>query len=221
LAVGEPELLSRASAAAPEQALRRAAWLKQLYRWHWVSAAVSLVGLLMFAITGITLNHAADIAARNEVELREAMLPASLMAVLADAAPDEAAALPEPVRQWLETELGSKLAGRTAEWSEDEVFVSLPRPGGDAWLRVDRTSGAVEYEISDRGWIAWFNDLHKGRHTGLAWSAFIDIFALACIVFAGSGLLILKMHAAHRPMAWPLLALGAVLPALVLLLFVH
>ncbi len=45
---------------------------------------------------------------------------------------------------------------------------ALPRPGGDAWLSVERDSGAISYEITDRGWIAYLNDLHKGRKPGTA-----------------------------------------------------
>ncbi|MZE43442.1 hypothetical protein GTY49_10850, partial [Streptomyces sp. SID5477] len=41
----------------------RSFWLKQLHSWHWISAAVSLVGMILFAVTGITLNHAASIPA--------------------------------------------------------------------------------------------------------------------------------------------------------------
>jgi hypothetical protein len=39
---------------------RRAFWLKHLHQWHWVSAAIRLVSMLLFAITGITLNHASQ-----------------------------------------------------------------------------------------------------------------------------------------------------------------
>lgn len=211
---------SRVAAAdsAGRRALQRASWLRHLYRWHWVSAAVSLVGLVLFAFTGFTLNHAADIEARAVVQAREANLPAVLLAGLQPADDDR---LPQAVSGWLAQELEVEIGERSAEWSEDEAYVSMPRPGGDAWLRIDRESGLVEYEDSDRGWIAWLNDLHKGRHTGPAWGWFIDIFAAACLVFALTGLLILGLHARNRPMAWPLLALGAVLPALVLLLFVH
>ncbi|HRO59007.1 MAG TPA: PepSY-associated TM helix domain-containing protein [Burkholderiaceae bacterium] len=207
-------------AGAHAGALRRAAWLKRLYRWHWISAAVSLVGLLSFAFTGFTLNHAADIEARPRVQTHEAMLPESLHERLADVAPGEAP-LPDALVRWLAAEVAIDVAGRPAEWSADEVYLSLPRPGGDAWLRIDRESGELEYERTDRGWIAWLNDLHKGRHAGAAWSLFIDVFAIACLAFAATGLAILAMHAPRRPLAWPLVALGAVLPAILLLLFVH
>lgn len=34
-----------------------------LRQWHWVSSALCLAGMLLFAVTGITLNHATDIEA--------------------------------------------------------------------------------------------------------------------------------------------------------------
>ena len=37
---------------------------KTLLRWHWISSALCLIGMLGFAITGFTLNHAADIEAQ-------------------------------------------------------------------------------------------------------------------------------------------------------------
>src|SRR3546814_10812573 len=50
---------------------RKAFWLKQLHMWHWMSSAISLIGLLLFAITGFTLNHAADIEASPVVAERK------------------------------------------------------------------------------------------------------------------------------------------------------
>ncbi len=198
----------------------RAAWLKTLHQWHWISSALCLVGMLLFAFTGITLNHAADIAARPVVTTLKAQLPADLRATLAG--PEEAKQpLPPPLRAWLAGEFRLTLDAREAEWSADEIYLSLPRPGGDAWLRIQREDGAAEYERTDRGWISYFNDLHKGRHTGRAWSWFIDIFSVACVVFSVTGLLILKMHATQRPSTWPMVALGLVAPLLLVILFIH
>ena len=116
---------------------------------------------------------------------------------------------------------GMFIRDAAAEWSADEIYLALPRPGGDAWLRIDLASGEVEYEHTDRGWIAWLNDLHKGRHTGTAWSWFIDLFSIACLVFSITGLLILQVHADKRPAIWPVVGLGALIPVLLALLFIH
>jgi hypothetical protein len=96
----------------------------------------------------------------------------------------------------------------------------MPRPGGDAWLRI-AADGAAEYEKTDRGMVSWLNDLHKGRNTGGVWSWFIDIFAGACMVFAITGFLIMKLHAANRPSTWPVIGFGMLVPILLALLFTH
>ncbi|NDY93987.1 PepSY-associated TM helix domain-containing protein [Ideonella livida] len=198
--------------------------LHTLLRWHWISSALALAGLLLFSVTGFTLNHAADIESRPVVRTWQEDLPPELAAALRQAAPADGleAPLPEPLRLWLsQTHALHVAAGQPAEWRDGELYLGLPRPGGDAWLRVDLPSGQAEFEDSDRGWIAWANDLHKGRHAGPAWAVFIDLMALACGVFSLTGLLILHRHAAQRPLTWPLTALGLLLPVLVLLLAVH
>ncbi len=205
-------------------ARRRARWVRLLHQWHWISSAICLVGMILFAFTGITLNHAGQIESRPQVTRVEGRLPDALLHALngdeSEGGETAAAPLPAGVLRWLESELGVRVAG-TAEWSVDEVYLPLPRPGGDAWLRIDRELGEVEYERTDRGWVAWLNDLHKGRHTGRAWAWFLDIFSLACLVFSLSGLLLLKVHAGNRRMTWPLVAGGLVLPVLLIVLFIH
>jgi hypothetical protein len=192
-----------------------------MYRWHWISAGICLVAMLMFSITGITLNHSSQISATPVVSTRDAQLPAPLLARIARAAQTEKAPLPPAVADWIESSIRVDDRGRDAEWSDDEVYLSLPRPGGDAWLSIDRKSGAVHYERTERGWISYLNDLHKGRNAGPIWSAFIDVFAGACVLFAGTGLYLLKTHAPRRPSTWPLVALGLMLPVVLLILFVH
>jgi uncharacterized protein len=200
---------------------RRAFWLKHLHQWHWVSAAICLVSMLLFSITGITLNHAAQIPAKPTVTMREEKLPAPLLERLKEDAESEKAPLPSIVSDWLAERLDVSTSGRSTEWSEDEVYVSMPEPGGDAWLTIDRATGDVQYEHTDRGAISWLNDLHKGRNAGAMWGWFIDIFAVACVLFAGTGLFLLKMHSSRRPGTWPFVALGVVIPLLVIVLFVH
>ncbi|WP_367646210.1 PepSY-associated TM helix domain-containing protein [Azonexus fungiphilus] len=213
---------SAASAPTIDQATRRSRWLKQLHSWHWISSAICLVGMLLFALTGITLNHAGEIEAAPQRHSVVGQLPAAeLAAVVQIAGQAQAAPLPASLRHWLATTRALAVPDLPAEWSADEVYLALPRPGGDAWLRIDTGSGEFEYEVTDRGWISYFNDLHKGRHTGTAWRWFIDLFAVACLVFSISGLLILKLHAVHRPAIWPVVGLGAVLPALLAILFIH
>ena len=202
---------------------RRAVYLKQLHQWHWISSAICLMAMLLFSITGFTLNHAAQIGATPEVTKRTASVPPALLPQLRAYAAEHAdaeAPLPDGIASWASGAFPADLRGRAAEWTEEDAYVALPRPGGDAWLRIG-VDGKAEYEKTDRGWISWLNDMHKGRNTGPVWSWFIDIFALACVVFCITGFLILKYHAANRPSTWPVIGLGIVLPAVLALLFVH
>jgi hypothetical protein len=210
------------SAVEKRDPQRRSYWLKTLHRWHWISAAICLVSMLGFSITGITLNHASQISARPITRTQQAELPHALReALAAQATAGEDDALPVELIEWARSTLSVQLSGRQPEWSSDELYVSLPRAGGDAWIAIDLANAAVEYESTDRGWVAWFNDLHKGRNTGPAWRWFIDVFAFATLVFCLTGLLLLQLHARQRGMTWPMVALGVLLPALFLLLLVH
>ncbi|WAI86172.1 MULTISPECIES: PepSY-associated TM helix domain-containing protein [Achromobacter] len=200
---------------------RRAYWLKTLHQWHWISSALCLLGMLLFAITGLTLNNASHIESKAVVTTRQAQLPEPVRKQLTAPPKQKKAALPPPVAQWLDDTFDAGAAGKTAEWSADEIYLSLPRAGGDAWLSIDLASGDVEYERTDRGWISYLNDLHKGRNTGLAWSWFLDIFAVACLVFSLTGLVLLKMHAGNRGATWPMVGLGVVIPVVLALLFIH
>ncbi len=200
----------------------RSFWLRHLHRWHWISSALCLIGMILFAVTGITLNHAAAIEAAPVVTERSGTLPADLLvAVAPDLEIAADAPLPADVAAWISREMRVDVAGKPGEWSDGEVYVALPRPGGDAWLTIDREAGAVAYELTDRGWVSYLNDLHKGRSTGVAWSWFIDIFAVACLVFCITGLWLLHLHAGARPTTWPLVGLGLLAPALLAILLIH
>lgn len=195
-------------------------WIRQIHSWHWISAAISLAGMLFFAITGITLNHAASIPATPVVSELQGELPASVLKALnTPAAPD--APLPKSVAIAIKGAVGLDPSGQPAEWSDAEVYVALPRPGGDAWVSVDRATGQLTAEVTSRGWISYLNDLHKGRNSGDVWFWFIDVFAVICVIFTISGLFLLQIHARHRSSTWPIVIAGIVIPFFLALAFIH
>jgi hypothetical protein len=215
----EPAVASRPQADAKK---RKAFWTKQFYLWHWVSSAICLAAMLGFAFTGITLNHAGDIPAKPQVTERKLELPADLTKAIAfNGEPDSKAPLPDEIVKWLNRELRTSVKGKSAEWSEFEIYLSLPRPGGDAWLTIDRETGEVIHELTTRGAISYLNDLHKGRNTGGAWALFLDVFSVACIVFCLTGLALLWVHAKRRPKTWPVVIAGIILPVIIVIFFVH
>ena len=62
---------------------RRAYWLKTLHQWHCISAALCMVAMLLFAVTGLTLNNASHIESKAVVTSREVRLPDTALQQLA------------------------------------------------------------------------------------------------------------------------------------------
>lgn len=210
----------RSTATTVQQQASRGFWLRTLHQWHWISSAVCLIGMLLFSLTGITLNHASKIEAKPQVQNLQLELPAPVLKALGERE-DGNAPLPARVADWLSNRLEVSIGSREAEWSPEEIYLSMPGPGSDAWLSIDRETGAVEFEKTRRGWVSYFNDLHKGRNAGPGWGWFLDVFAVACLVFCITGLFLLHLHARQRRMTWPLVGLGLLIPLLIALLLIH
>ncbi len=217
-AIDEATLAKKAKAKKRAQA--RAGFLRETVRWHWISAAICLVGIILFAVTGITLNHARQIEAKPATTNREATAPAPVIKAL-QAAEAAQAPLPDIAQAWLNKDLKLDAPkGAVIEWSDGEAYVALPRPGGDGWVTIDTETGAAEAELTSRGWVSYLNDLHKGRNTGPVWSWFLDIFAAGCIVFCITGLILLWMHAHARKTTWWYVGLGLFIPLVLALHFI-
>ncbi|HTN40555.1 MAG TPA: PepSY-associated TM helix domain-containing protein [Asticcacaulis sp.] len=194
-------------------------WRNQLRQWHWISSAISLMGLLLFAITGFTLNHATQIEAEPKVTRIERRLPPTTLVGLASVT----ANVPlTPVQaKAIRGATGVDVRGATVDADDDGIYLTLSAPGADSTLEISRIDGNATYERTDRGLIAVLNDLHKGRHSGPVWALFIDLIAIACVVFAITGFGLLWLYSRGRRVTWPLVALGIVLPFIIFLLFVH
>lgn len=199
----------------------RAFWLRQMRQWHWISAAVCLIGMLLFAVTGITLNHAGQIEARPVLSERTATIPQPLLEDVKALPAKGKGTVSDAAAKWVADAMRVDVRGQEVELSPNEIYIALPRPGGDAWLSLDRQSGEARYELTDRGWISYLNDLHKGRNTGAAWSLFLDVFAVATIIFCLTGLVLMQLLSHARPSTWPLVGLGFIIPALIAIFLMH
>jgi uncharacterized protein len=192
---------------------------RTMHSWHWISAAICLAALLLFCITGITLNHADAIGANPAINTGTARLPDSLRGELA--VRQSPAPLSVPLSSWIEERLDASLRGAAIEDSPEEIYVSVPGPGRDAWISIDRATGDAKFEVTDRGWVAYFNDLHKGRNTGTVWKIFIDVVAAACVFFSLTGLVLLWIQARQRTATWPLVSLGVGVLVALMIVFAH
>ena len=173
-------------------------------------------------VTGITLNHASSISASRQSRAAARNLPENLRAaLLKQRRCSRAESPPADITDWAEDAFDLSLRGATAEWSEEELYLSAPGPGRDAWVSIDRASGAAKFETTDRGWVAYFNDLHKGRNTGIAWMIFIDVVAVAVLFFSLTGLVLLWIQARQRTSTWPLVGGGIALVTALMIFFAH
>jgi len=195
--------------------------LMTIRKWHWMSSALCFVCMLLFSVTGITLNHAGSIEASPKTIHLEGLVPEALMTELVIVKEQKNMELPASILHWFNDTHKLKFSRTQAEINDGELYLALPRPGGDAWLSLDAETGNFEYESTSRGWISYVNDLHKGRNTGMAWIYFMDVFALACIIFSVTGFLLLQRYADTRSQTWPLLIAGLVVPILFMVFLIH
>lgn len=191
-------------------------WKKQIHTWHWVSSAISLICMMLFSITGITLNHAELFESDAAEKTIQKQMPDNILRSLIDSS-QKTKRLTEPAITWINTEIGGALELKelNPEWNDYEIYIQKPIPGGDKWLSLDLQTGEMIYNHSNRGVIAWLNDLHKGRNTHVSWIWFIDIFSIATLVFCITGLVLLHIHAKRRPLTWYITGAGIVFPGII------
>lgn len=207
---------------------KKSAW-GDIKAWHWISSAACLAATLLFAMTGITLNHANSVEALPQKQSITLHVPAEVMQQLQarqqqllNGQAIGQGPLPSAFTAWYQQQLSMPLKrAQTAQWDEFEVYVGMPRAGGDRWFRIDFETAEFYQEDLDRGWVAYFNDLHKGRNTGFGWILMLDLLAVLMGIFAITGLILLKRYAKGRKSTWPLVIAGFILPWLVLIVPLH
>jgi hypothetical protein len=170
---------------------------------RWLHIYLSMVGLavvLFFSATGITLNHPAwfDGSAERRVEhegqlvvewLRASASPRSGASDHDAGAAGQVAKL--EIVEHLRRAHGVRGALTDFRVDDNECLVSFKGPGYAADAFIDRESGRYQLTETLHGLVAVLNDLHKGRDTGPAWSAVIDVSAVILTAISLSGLVLL------------------------------
>jgi len=184
-------------------------------RWLHVYISTLLFSLLFFfSVTGITLNHADWISNDNAVLETEWKLETTLVQRLKQ---QQVLALPD-LQSWVNNQLSlSKPRSIDADWELGEVSFDYPIPAGYVFVTVVIDDELAFVESKNSGLLALLNDLHKGRHSGTAWSWLIDISALLICVFSITGIAILLQHKRYRAGGSFAILAGTLAPLLIYL----
>jgi hypothetical protein len=183
---------------------------------HWgllLHIYVSMAGFvltLLFAITGLTLNHQDFGASEPAVTMSSIALPA-------DVATRGGA---DVVGPWLKGNLG--ITTPLSDYKEDErqIQATFAAPGHRTVVTIDRAARTADVETETRGLLGKLDDLHKGFDSGPVWYWIIDIAAVLLTISALTGMMTLLGLRHRRVMGFVMGGLGLVTLAVIYLLFV-
>ncbi|UBV41879.1 PepSY-associated TM helix domain-containing protein [Deinococcus taeanensis] len=188
---------------APRRSLkaRTNVWLRWL---HTYTSMISLLAVLFFALTGITLNHPDWVFGTTDVTRTvTGTLPGGW---LKNGQPDWLT-----VAEELRAQQG--LRGRASDPRADsqEADIAFLAPGYSADTVIDVQTGRYTTTILEQGAVAVMNDLHKGRDASPAWKWVIDLSGVFLGLISVTGLGILLYLRRTRVQALSVMGAGAVL----------
>lgn len=166
----------------------------------WLSM-ISLLVVLFFAFTGLTLNHQDWTFGQSpQVSTTTGELPAG---AISDGTPDFLV-----ISEYLRASQGA--TGEITDYGSESGTgrISYTGPGYVASASFDLATGSFTMETTRYGLVAIANDLHKGRHTSTAWNWTIDAAAIFLIVVALTGLILQLLIQRKRTTALVLLGVG-------------
>lgn len=182
---------------------------------HVFSSSLMLVLLLGFALTGWLLNHQQWLSGSAQQGAEKVALPAAVQQSLG--ALDSTGEVPlTAIQRALKAQFGLETL-KDFQWDRDfsEVVLNYDLPAGYATVILNYAEEDYQIQYRQGGFWSVMNDLHKGRHSGPAWSWLIDISAWMMIFFAVSGLVILWQNKKSKVAASWLLVLGLILPLVI------
>lgn len=164
-------------------------------RIHVYTSMITLVVVLFFGLTGLTLNHPDwTFGDQTDTVTDTGALPPAATAT--DGSADLLA-----IAEYVRATYG--VSAPVADYQTDDAgrgSIAFKRPGYVADVIFDAGDGTYTMTIEQQGWVAVLNDLHKGRDAGSSWSWVIDLTAGFLVVISGTGLLMqVLMRKRRRP----------------------
>lgn len=186
-------------------------------RWLHIYLSTALFALLVFfCVSGVVLNHISWLDDTGEAGEQVVSIPEPWLGL--SSSPEQLIA---QVGGYLRQQHNLS-APRAVDWSgeDQELVLDYALPAGYALVTVDLQGQELLLEYHKGNWLSVWGDLHKGRHSGQAWSWIIDISAGLMLLFALTGMVILLQNRTKRRSGLIAAALGTVTPVLIYCLFV-
>ncbi len=160
---------------------------------HWgllLHIYVSMAGftlVLLFAVTGLTLNHQDFGWSAAQIVMSEISLPAELV----DRPTSDA------IEEHMRETLGVRSPVKDYHEDPDQIQITFAAPGRRTLVTIDRPSRKAMVESENRGFLGRLDDLHKGFDSGRSWFWIIDITAILLTVSSLTGMITL-LSLKHR-----------------------
>jgi hypothetical protein len=170
----------------------------------WLHVYISMFTMLLvlfFAITGITLNHPDWLGAESSQDVAGTFPAGWKQGSEVDWL---------KVVEYLRAKHG--LHGALADHRVDETEGSLTfkGPGYSADAFFDPAAGSYKMTIVQQGAVGVLNDLHRGRDAGVVWSRVVDISGVFLVLVALTGIGLLWYMKKMRRTGLTVMALGAI-----------
>jgi hypothetical protein len=183
---------------------------------HWgllLHIYISMAGftlVLLFAITGLTLNHEDFGMSQPKIAKSTIVVPADVLA-----RPDRSA-----LGGRLRDMLGIRSPITDYREDPDQIQVTFAAPGHRTVVTVNRAQRTGEVETETRGLLGKLDDLHKGFDSGPAWYWMIDLTAVLLTLSAVTGMVTLVSFRARRRSGYIVAVLGVASIAALYLIWV-
>ena len=160
---------------------------------HWgllLHIYISMAGftlVLLFAITGLTLNHQDFGLSNATTSTSEITLPADLVENPSS----------ESIARHLREAVGVRSPVKDYHEDPDQIQITFAAPGRRTLVTIDRPSRKATIDSENRGLLGRLDDLHKGFDSGRPWFWIIDITAILLTVSSLTGMVTL-LSLKHR-----------------------
>lgn len=166
--------------AKPKAGFDKGALFRLSRMLHAYLSAFAFLALMFFAVTGLLLNHPdwVDLTKMREANSTVTLTQDELSKAAAQSDPN--AALGKVLASKTKL-LGGYKSGETLDGEASLRFEGV-RGYTDAY--VDLASGSAEVTVKHANPVATINELHRGKNTGKAWAAVIDISAIVVLALS-------------------------------------